>query len=1031
MPEPKLLLTRIEPTVFLKQQAGALAQLVRIHVNNTGEATTGSVTWQTGGRAQEVGLGMLPIGESVHEIYVNEVREPVEVTFALRSEGSVVDQRVMPWQPPRHWTVHVVQTSHHDVGYTDLASNVLRVHDQWLNDAIDIAEATQNQPDDAQFRIVIEQAWSLVHFLHHAPAGRASRILGLLREGQFELTALFGNMTSELCSPEEMIRCLYPSFRLKREYGIPLVSAEHNDITGISWGVCQALTSAGIRFFAPGLPLYYNWGGPGMESFWDEAAIFGRPGPGAFWWQAPAGQKLLFWCNNTGCGGDSHPNLPGLTEALQRAETNGYLYDVLRWPVNGGARDNSPYVLGFAETIRDWNARWAYPHLVSSTNAKFLADFEPCLNAPGAQPLPTWQGELPGQDYPVGATSTAGATAVNRNTHAVLMSAEKLAAIAGQTTDYAYQADQLDEAYEEVLMHDEHSWGHHFPAGPSALAGQLEKAVHAYRGAALAHDTLNKAMARIADHVHVEGEGYPLVVFNLTGEPRSEVVREPLRELDNCGSTMVSVPPEPDSAGYLRGVLLQDRWHVNLPPEIFSGHFQLVDAQTGEEVTTQLIEIKPDSTVPYAPERAGAGAGSKRYGFFELPAGLKLDLCFTAENVPAYGYKTYRIVPGAEPKARRSIRRARANSVENEFYQVTADRKSGALSILDKESGRELVDAGCAHRFGALVVRDPLGSKWTCERMHVRKGEAGPVCTTLELTGAVHGHPAIHQSVTLYQGQKRIDVALRILKDATPLLDAHVAFPFKLANPSFRYEGVLAVMSPGLDDLPGSQLDRLAVQNWVKATEGEFSVLWSALDAPVASLGQLWPGYVSPAHRCLVTDEVKHHQRVTAEQMTHGWIYSDIAYNNLGTNFAVSQNGELLLRYVISTRTGNVPDQEATAFGWQAVTPLAQILGSTLPDATLAPSGSFLTLESEGSSVTLLTLKRAEDQRGLIARLWNPGSAPATARLHIMFGPMTGALRANAVEEDGEPLALEDAQTVCVPVGARDMVTLRLLTGSR
>ncbi len=181
MPEPNLLLTRIEPTVFLKQQATALAQLVRIHVNNTGEATTGSVTWQTGSRAQEVDLGILPVGESVHEIYVDEVREPVEVTFALKCAESVIDQRVVPWQPPRRWTVHVVQTSHHDVGYTDLASNVLRVHDQWLNDAIDMAEATQNQPDDAQFRIVIEQAWSLIHFLRHAPPARASRILGLLR----------------------------------------------------------------------------------------------------------------------------------------------------------------------------------------------------------------------------------------------------------------------------------------------------------------------------------------------------------------------------------------------------------------------------------------------------------------------------------------------------------------------------------------------------------------------------------------------------------------------------------------------------------------------------------------------------------------------------------------------------------------------------------------------------------------------------------------------------------------------------------
>jgi hypothetical protein len=721
-----------------------------------------------------------------------------------------------------------------------------------------------------------------------------------------------------------------------------------------------------------------------------------------------------------------------LAEALQTADENGYPYDVMRWPVNGGARDNSPYVLGFAETIRDWNTRWAYPHLVCSTNARFLADFESRLNAPSARPLPTWSGELPGQDYPVGATSTAAATAVNRNTHAVLMGAEKLAAIASQTSDYSYQGTTLDEAYEEVLMHDEHSWGHHFPAGPSAQAGQLEKAVHAYRGAALAHDVLNKAMARIADHVRITGAGYPLVVFNMTGQARSDTVRAPLRELDNCGSTMMSVPPGNDQAstGYLQGVLLQDRWHVNLPPGVFTGHFRLIDSFSGEVVTTQLIEVRPDSPVLYAAERAGIGSGTKRYGLFEVPMGLKFDLCFTAKDVPAYGYKVYCIMPDAELKVHRPARRHRAYSVENEFYRVEADRKSGALNILDKENGRDLVDAACAHRFGALVVKDPSGSEWTCEQMHVQQSDTGPVCAALELSGELHGHPVIHQSVTLYEGLKRIEVTLHILKDATPLLDAHLAFPFKIQQPRFRYEGVLAVMTPGLDDLPGSQLDRLAVQNWVKVTDGEYSVLWSALDAPVVSLGKLWPGYVSPAHRCLVSDNVREHQRVTAEQMTHGWIYSDITYNNLGTNFAVAQNGELLFRYVISTRNSEVSDQDAAAFGWQAVTPLEHILGRTLPGAKLAQSQSFITMESDDSAVTLLTLKRAEDKRGLVARLWNVGNVPTVARLHITFGILAGAQQINAVEEGGEPLALEDPQSLRVPIGARDVVTLQLLLES-
>ena len=43
--------------------------------------------------------------------------------------------------------------------------------------------------------------------------------------------------------------------------------------------------------------------------------------------------------------------------------------------------------------------------------------------------VPVRHGELPGQDYPLGSTSTAVPSAVNRRTHSLLLSAEKLSAL--------------------------------------------------------------------------------------------------------------------------------------------------------------------------------------------------------------------------------------------------------------------------------------------------------------------------------------------------------------------------------------------------------------------------------------------------------------------------------------------------------------------------------------------------------------------------------------------------------------------------
>ena len=179
-------------------------------------------------------------------------------------------------------TVHIVQHSHHDVGYTNLPSAVRREHVEFLDRALDYAAATADYPPEARFRLVIEQAWSLLEFVRHAPAGRVARMGELLRAGDFELTALFGNLTTELCGHEELLRALYPSWRLARQFGCPLTSAEHNDVPGMSWGLAQVLAEAGVRLFCPQLPRYWSWSDPPLQHFWDESVLFPQRLPEGF-----------------------------------------------------------------------------------------------------------------------------------------------------------------------------------------------------------------------------------------------------------------------------------------------------------------------------------------------------------------------------------------------------------------------------------------------------------------------------------------------------------------------------------------------------------------------------------------------------------------------------------------------------------------------------------------------------------------------------------------------------------------------------
>lgn len=1015
----------ISPTPLLRREGGRLRQVVRMTVRHSGGGATGDVLCRIGGKEAVVTLA-LPAGESVLDAEAPVVERPGEMACELRVDGAMQAQVVAPWQPPRKWTVHIVQLSHHDVGYTDLASHVLPQHDRWLDATIEMAAATRDFPEAARFRAVIEQTWSVDHYLRHAPPARAAAMIELLRRGDLELTALFGNLTTELCGHEVLARAVYHAFRLKREHGVPIVSAEHNDVPGFSWGLSQVLTECGIRIFCPGLPRYYNWGAPDAPSFWDEAAIFGADGrPGAFWWEAPSGRRLLFWSNNQGCGGGCDPRLPGLAERLRQLEETGYPYSVLRWPVCGGARDNSPYIDGYAQTIREWNARWAWPRLVCSTNARFHADLAPELPAD----LPVFRGELPGHDYPSGAMSTAAATAANRRNHADLPAAEALAVAAEFLTDPSDPTDLTDlsarsrAAYEEVLWHDEHTWGHHFPAGPTAAAAELEKAVHAHRAAALIHDVANQAMARVADAVRLDAPDIHLVVFNPLPRERSGRVSTPLRELDNCGSTMART-----EQGTLRGVLLGDRWHVNPPPEIVDGHFDLVDVQTGESVTYQIETLdSPLGSQPYAAQRLGLGAGGKRYGGFELPAGLARDLVFHADPVPPLGYRTYRLRPCADAPAFADEITASDTILEGPFYRLDLDPATGfACSLRDRESGRELVDDQAVHPFGAVLARGPYGGPDLPVFQGLQTAPGGPLSKSLRAVFAAPGLPRIEVTYTLFAREKRVDVAIALLKDPTPLLEAYAAFPFHMPRGRFRYEGPLCVIDPARDLLPGAYADRATVQNWVAVSDGVRSILWSSHDAPVASLARLWPGRISPAHSAVVRADLVH-PRQTPDDLRGGTIYSLLAANNFGTNLAVSQSGAMCFRYSLTSLDGAIGDGEAARRGCEFLTPMQTLFTKHPGSRTLSPMAGALAVAP--SEIQLLALKRAEDGRGWIARLWNPGDHAATARLAPLCGKFTAARLANLAEEDTAETPAVGPDGVSVPMPARTVVTVRLLQG--
>ena len=80
-------------------------------------------------------------------------------------------------------------------------------------------------------------------------------------------------------------------------------------------------------------------------------------------------------------------------------------------------------------------------------------------------------------------------------------------------------------------------------------------------------------------------------------------------------------------------------------------------------------------------------------------------LQFFARDVPPLGYRTY-VPVEAQAAASRAAVDAQAATMENDFFKVRLDPGKGAIiSLVDKRTGRELVDSAAPVRAGAVSLR--------------------------------------------------------------------------------------------------------------------------------------------------------------------------------------------------------------------------------------------------------------------------------------------------------------------------------------
>ena len=169
----------------------------------------------------------------------------------------------------------IVYKSHFDIGYTQLASEVIeRYRTGTIEKALDVVDQNKNLSAEQQFVWTIP-GWPMKKILEDwegQTPERLQKIRAAFRDGRFAVHALPFTMQIELMEPEGMVRSLGYASKLARDAGKPLpTGAKMTDVPSYSKLTPTLLKNAGVNFLhlgcnpgstPPDVPFLFLWEGP-------------------------------------------------------------------------------------------------------------------------------------------------------------------------------------------------------------------------------------------------------------------------------------------------------------------------------------------------------------------------------------------------------------------------------------------------------------------------------------------------------------------------------------------------------------------------------------------------------------------------------------------------------------------------------------------------------------------------------------------------------------------------------------------------
>ncbi len=799
-----------------------------------------------------------------------------------------------------------------------------------------------------------------------------------IKQGQWEIV---GGMWVEpdlnMPDGESLVRQLLVGKRwYEKEYGVDVRIGWNPDSFGYSWQLPQIYKKSGVDYF---VTQKMHWNDTNQLPF------------KLFWWESPDGSKVLTYFPNDYVNLTLNPVRlsedlkngrkfsPGMTELLDLygvgdhggGPTRAILDEGFHWKdpgatavkADGGAPVTPKYEFGTAQAFFSTVEKEIAPES-KTWNYQSMPNYEEPAPVAGQIAIPTWDSELY-LEYHRGVFTTQAMHKHNmRTAEEEMLNAEKFSSIAWVLAGRVYPATDLTEDWKKVLFNQFHDL-----AAGSGIGVIYQDAQKDYDWVRMSTDEISVgALQTVAEHVDTNGQGIPVLIYNPLGWQRSGEVGVKLQLADPKQEICIT-----DSRQSCR-----------------SG-----------EIKFEVLSRDTDSGI--------------------------VNLRFRAENVPALGYKLYRVSePFHEELApgHYSIRVFRGSggpttslsdpdwatylTLGRGRLTVKVNRITGCIgSIRDEGAALEfLAPDSCGNQLQFFKDLPKQYDAWNIDpgTLDVQPRTVDKA-DSVELIDQNSPNPGIrvtyHDETSTFVQTIRVEGDIVDIDNDIDWHESHVllkaAFPLAVTSKFATYE------------IPYGTIERPTTRNnsWEKAQFEVPALRWADLSGK---------GPDGKVYGLSVLNKDK-----------YGY---DAAGNVLRLTLLRSPKwpdpeadmGHQHFHYALYPHAGTWKDADTMRRGWEYDFPLQAVVTTAHP-GSLPAEHSFASVGPQ--NVVLTAVKKAEDANALIFRAYEWAGKESTAEFHVPPGA-TGATVTNLMEKpEGTALPIE-GDVVKVPIHPYEILTVQV-----